>query len=80
MKVDAQIMVRLRLSLLADGTALLLVLTLGNFPFLNESQQTGLGLAVDREGLRLTNVLDGGCFSAEVKDFCCIECHMTSLT
>lgn len=36
---------------------LFLVLALGNFPFLNESQQTGTGLVMDRVGLSLINVL-----------------------
>lgn len=34
---------------------LLLVLALGNFPFLNESQQAGIGLVMDRLGLSLIN-------------------------
>lgn len=40
---------------------LLLMLALGNFSFLNESQQTGIELVMDRVGLSLINVLDGEC-------------------
>lgn len=47
---------------------LFLVLALGNYPFLNERQQTGIGLVMDRVGLSLINVLDRNCFSVEVKD------------
>lgn len=54
-----------------DGTGSLsrAMLALGNSPFLNERQQTGIGLVMDRVGLILINVLDSNCFSVEVKDF-----------
>ena len=54
-----------------DGTGSLsrALLALGNFPFLNERQQAGIGLVMDLVGLSLINVLDSNCFSVEVKDF-----------
>lgn len=52
-KVDTKIMARLYFSLLADGTSSLSRATLapGNFPFLNERVQAGIGLVMDRVGL-----------------------------
>lgn len=64
-------MVRLRRSLLADGTGSLsrATLALGNFPLLNERQQTGIGLVMDLVGLGLINVLDSDYFSVETTRF-----------
>lgn len=42
---------------------------LGNFPLLNERQQTGIGLVMDRVGLRLINVLDSNYVIVEVTCF-----------
>lgn len=70
-EVDTKIMVRLRRSLLADGTSSLsrATLALGNFPLLNERQQTGIGLVMDLVGLGLINVLDSDYFSVETTRF-----------
>lgn len=63
-KVDTKIMVRLRPSLLADGTSLLsrAMLDIGKFSFLNDRQQTGIRLVMDRIRLRLINALDSNYF------------------
>lgn len=44
-------------------------LALGNFPPLNERQQTGIGLVMDRVGLRLINVHDSNHVIVEVTCF-----------
>lgn len=57
-------MVRLFPSLLADGTSFLsrVILDIGKFLLLNDRQQTGIRLVMDRVRLRLINALDSSYF------------------